>query len=186
MRLILFAVKLFLFNFEGPVVCPPGWIPWNSMCYYFSSDSQSSKMSWQEALQACRRTRGGDLVSIHSASENIFIKSNITRWVVFNKTSHWFFKPLLCCSVCLGQFTIWATIFNFMSQYDPIQVRSVILLLLLKSWRSKLQLLPQPCSGSYMAVPNVRAKLKKRLRQRQQRQQRGEKSYAYCSITSWN
>ncbi|XP_044179134.1 macrophage mannose receptor 1-like [Acropora millepora] len=36
-------------------------------------------MSWQEALQECRRTRGGDLVSIHSASENIFIKSNITR-----------------------------------------------------------------------------------------------------------
>ena len=109
---ILFADKLFLFNFEGPVVCPRGWIPWNSMCYYFSSDSLSSKMSWQEALQECRTTRGGDLVSIHSASENIFIKSKIFRWVVFKKTSHWFFKPLLCCSACLGQFTIWATIFK--------------------------------------------------------------------------
>ena len=78
---------------------------WNSMCYYFSSDSLSGKMSWQEALQACRRTKGGDLVSIHSASENNFIKSKIFRWVVFKKTSHWFFKPLFCCSACLSQFT---------------------------------------------------------------------------------
>ncbi|XP_074624200.1 uncharacterized protein LOC141882148 isoform X4 [Acropora palmata] len=64
---------------QGPIICPRGWILWNSMCYYFSSDSLSSKMSWQEALQACRRTRGGDLVSIHSASENIFINSKIFR-----------------------------------------------------------------------------------------------------------
>ena len=35
-----------------------------------------------------------------------------------------------------------------------------------------------------MTVPNVRAKIKQRLRQRQQRQQRGQKRYAYCRITS--
>ena len=99
MRLILFADKLFLFNFEGPIICPRGWILWNSMCYYFSSDSLSTKLSWQEALQACRSTRGGDLVSIHSASENIFIKSKIIQWVVFKMTSHWFFKQCLFTSV---------------------------------------------------------------------------------------
>ncbi|XP_015776212.1 PREDICTED: uncharacterized protein LOC107354273 [Acropora digitifera] len=64
---------------QGPIICPPGWILWNSMCYYFSNDSLSSKMSWKDAVQACRRIRGGDLVSIHSASENTFIKSNISR-----------------------------------------------------------------------------------------------------------
>ncbi|XP_044179085.1 uncharacterized protein LOC114946811 isoform X1 [Acropora millepora] len=64
---------------QGPITCPPGWILWNSMCYYFSNDSLSSKMSWQDAVQACRRIRGGDLVSIHSASENTFIKSKISR-----------------------------------------------------------------------------------------------------------
>ncbi|XP_015760775.1 PREDICTED: macrophage mannose receptor 1-like [Acropora digitifera] len=74
--LTLFAL---LYTASGSIVCPPGWFLWNSMCYYFSSDSLSSKMSWLEALQECRRTRRGDLVSIHSASENIFIKSKIIR-----------------------------------------------------------------------------------------------------------
>ncbi|XP_067020488.1 macrophage mannose receptor 1-like [Acropora muricata] len=85
--LTLFAL---LYTASGLIVCPPGWIPWNSSCYYFSNDSLSSKMSWQESVQACRKTRGGDLVSIHSASENNFIKSKI----ILRKSSLFFWIGL--------------------------------------------------------------------------------------------
>ncbi|XP_074624213.1 macrophage mannose receptor 1-like isoform X2 [Acropora palmata] len=85
--LTLFAL---LYTASGPIVCPPGWILWNSSCYYFSNDSLSSKMSWQESVQACRTTRGGDLVSIHSASENNFIESTI----ILRKSSLFFWIGL--------------------------------------------------------------------------------------------
>ena len=64
------------------------------MCYYFANNSQSSKVTWRVARQACQSVRGGDLVSIHSAAENNFIKSKI-RWYVI-KTFHVFVE---CCTL---------------------------------------------------------------------------------------
>ena len=68
---------LFSVCYIAPGICPPGWILWNKMCYYFANDLTSSKLSWYDARTACQKIRGGDLVSILSAAENSFIKSRI-------------------------------------------------------------------------------------------------------------
>ncbi|CAH3127383.1 unnamed protein product [Pocillopora meandrina] len=59
-------------------ICPNNTILWNTMCYYFANDSQSSRLTWRAARQACQKELGGDLVSILSAAENNFIKSQIS------------------------------------------------------------------------------------------------------------
>ena len=64
------------------------------MCYYFANNSLSSRVTWRAARQACQSVRGGDLVSIHSAAENNFIKSKIARYVL--KTFHVSFE---CCTL---------------------------------------------------------------------------------------
>ncbi|XP_068726517.1 macrophage mannose receptor 1-like [Montipora capricornis] len=75
---------------QAPGICPPEWILWNTMCYYFSNGSLSGKKTWQEALRECQKIRGGDLVSIHSAAENSFIKSrtkmktSLNSWIGLN------------------------------------------------------------------------------------------------------
>ena len=64
------------------------------MCYYFANYSMSSRVTWRVARRACQSVRGGDLVSIHSAAENDFIKSKILRYVF--KTGH---VSAECCAL---------------------------------------------------------------------------------------
>ncbi|PFX30431.1 Macrophage mannose receptor 1 [Stylophora pistillata] len=59
-------------------ICPENWTLWNTMCYYFANESQSSLVTWRVARQACQKEVGGDLVSILNAAENNFIKSQIS------------------------------------------------------------------------------------------------------------
>ncbi|XP_066015649.1 macrophage mannose receptor 1-like [Pocillopora verrucosa] len=71
---------------SAPDICPPGWMRWNNACYYFANDSVSSRVTWQDARQACQRIRGGDLASIHSAAENDFITRHVSGicWIGLN------------------------------------------------------------------------------------------------------
>ena len=56
----------FITNYIGP--CPIGWTHFKSYCYFVSS----AVKSWQAARTYCK-SKGGDLVKIHSDEENEFL-----------------------------------------------------------------------------------------------------------------
>ena len=56
----------FITNYIGP--CPSGWTHFKSYCYFVSS----AVKSWQAARTYCK-SKGGDLVKIHSDEENEFV-----------------------------------------------------------------------------------------------------------------
>lgn len=64
-------------------MCPTGWVVWGNNCYFFSIDDDEWYPNWEDAQAECvRHATGhpypGNLVSIHSAEENVFI-SNYLR-----------------------------------------------------------------------------------------------------------
>ena len=70
----------FQFPHTDPKICDPGWVLWNTMCYYFVNSSLSTQLTWHDARATCQRNRA-ELVSILSAAENSFVTSRIKRYV---------------------------------------------------------------------------------------------------------
>ncbi|XP_071527535.1 macrophage mannose receptor 1-like isoform X2 [Panulirus ornatus] len=63
---------------EAHVGCEDGWASFGSYCYYFSNDDNIYPLStYNGAREACR-SKGADLVSIHSVEENDFVTSMFT------------------------------------------------------------------------------------------------------------
>ncbi|XP_054460803.1 type-2 ice-structuring protein-like [Anoplopoma fimbria] len=68
--------RLFVVN-AGPA-CPGNWIPYGDRCFYL----ETTKKSWAQAEKNCQ-SLGGNLASVHSEDEYIFIQSMTTEpaWI---------------------------------------------------------------------------------------------------------
>ncbi|XP_051781950.1 killer cell lectin-like receptor subfamily G member 1 isoform X1 [Erpetoichthys calabaricus] len=64
-------------------VCKPGWVPFRSKCYFFSS----SELNWTESRDKCIR-RGGRLVNIESLEEQKFL-SNLYEVIESEVMFYW-------------------------------------------------------------------------------------------------
>uniref|UniRef100_A0A3Q1H684 C-type lectin domain-containing protein n=1 Tax=Anabas testudineus TaxID=64144 RepID=A0A3Q1H684_ANATE len=66
---------------EQKTTCPDGWTKLCSSCYFLSTESGS----WTTGREDCR-TRGADLVVIHSSEEQIFLSAftNTKTWIGLN------------------------------------------------------------------------------------------------------
>ncbi|XP_034534275.1 galactose-specific lectin nattectin-like [Notolabrus celidotus] len=54
--------------------CPAGWSPYGTSCYMF----HHSQRAWADAEKFCT-TQGGNLVSLHSKEERLFIQKTLQR-----------------------------------------------------------------------------------------------------------
>ncbi|XP_039608879.1 perlucin-like protein [Polypterus senegalus] len=54
-------------------VCKVGWVPFNSKCYFFSTD----KLTWESSRDQCVR-KGGQLVIVKSSKEQEFLENKIS------------------------------------------------------------------------------------------------------------
>ncbi|XP_031150885.1 galactose-specific lectin nattectin-like isoform X2 [Sander lucioperca] len=65
---------------EGP--CPPGWTQFGSRCFSFNIQGKS----WIDAENFCN-SDGGNLASVHSEEEHVFLRTFINQVTGANQTS---------------------------------------------------------------------------------------------------
>ncbi|XP_039608877.1 perlucin-like protein [Polypterus senegalus] len=65
------------------LVCPEGWVFFQSKCYFFSNNT----LTWQSSQEQCL-SMGGHLVIVESAEEESFLE-NKTNIVIEKKSGYW-------------------------------------------------------------------------------------------------
>ncbi|XP_008282344.1 uncharacterized protein LOC103358956 [Stegastes partitus] len=64
---------------EGCKHCLPGWTFLNSMCYYLTFSDSTSRKTWMDARQFCKK-RGGDLVVTDSREKHLALEELINNY----------------------------------------------------------------------------------------------------------
>ncbi len=62
---------------SDPGNCPTGWVKYDKHCYYIKNSYYGTK-KWANAKQACL-DYGANLVSIHSAAEQLFLYKKLAK-----------------------------------------------------------------------------------------------------------
>ncbi|KAK0067567.1 lymphocyte antigen 75 [Biomphalaria pfeifferi] len=78
------SVRPYLTTTEAPRCAETGWLYYDGYCYYLSEDSKI----WMEAQDVCR-SKGAELISLHSEDENNFLLHQLSKQKSWISNFYW-------------------------------------------------------------------------------------------------